>query len=230
MCGRTTLTITPKDLERTFGFPVPPEYRPRYNIAPTQQLLAIGELNGESGFRNYRWGLVPFWAKDLSIGNRLINARSETVMEKPAFRAAFAKRRCLVVVDGYYEWRIGPTGKRPHRIRSTSGEAFTLAGIWELWGRGGEAIESCTILTTRASSALESIHDRMPVIIGVGEREKWLSAGAAADALIPLLAPYAGDDLNAYEVSTLVNSPANDVEDCVEPVDGPSLFASGIRR
>src|SRR5688500_18842901 len=114
MCGRTTLTITPGDLERAFGFPVPAGYRASYNIAPSQPLLAIGETLRQLGFHHYRWGLVPYWAKDLSIGNRMINARAESVMEKSAFRESFARRRCLVVVDGYYEWAARPDGRRPH--------------------------------------------------------------------------------------------------------------------
>src|SRR5690606_23055695 len=165
MCGRTTLTITPGDLEKTFGFPVPAGYRPSFNVAPTQGLLALAESRGERGLRQYRWGLVPYWAKDASIGNRMINARAETLATKSAFREPFARRRCLVVVDGYYEWMKDPIGKRPHRVRMQDGGPFTLAGVWDRWRQDDEVLESCAIVTTRANVQLASLHDRMPLVI-----------------------------------------------------------------
>lgn len=224
MCGRTTLTITPEDLERTFGFPVPADYRPRYNIAPTQALLALSDQGGERGLRWYRWGLVPYWAKDLSVGNRMINARAETVQTKAAFRWSFENRRCLVVVDGFYEWQKRPEGKQPYRIRSRTRGAFTLAGLWDRWRKGPELVESCTIVTTPASSFLQPIHDRMPVIIDAADRDRWLAADADPGSLLRLLEPRDRDDLEAYAVSTLVNDPANDVEECLDP-DEPLTFA-----
>lgn len=218
MCGRTTLTITPDDLRQTFGYGLADDYRPRFNVAPTQKQLAIAEREGEKGFCTFRWGLVPFWAKDLSIGSRMINARAETVTEKAAFRAAFSRRRCLIVVDGFYEWKATPQGKRPHRICVGSRSAFTLAGLWERWDKGAEAVESCTILTISANAAMAPVHDRMPVIIEERDRAAWLSRGTTASDLKELMRPYRLNDLEIYEVSTLVNSPANDVPECIEPL------------
>ena len=221
MCGRTTLTITPDDLRQTFGYAVPADYRPRFNLAPTQKQLALAEREGKTGLCTLRWGLVPFWAKDLSLSNRMINARAETVTEKAAFRAAFSRRRCLVVVDGFYEWKATPQGKRPHRICLRTRAPFTLAGLWERWDRGAEAVESCTILTIAANPAMAAVHDRMPVIIEEGERPAWLSDGTTTSDLLELLRPYRLDDLEIYEVATLVNSPANDLPECIEPLAPP---------
>lgn len=218
MCGRTTLTITPGDLEKTFGFPVPAGYRSSYNIAPTQSLLALAESRGERALRQYRWGLIPYWAADASIGNRMINARAETLATKSAFRELFARRRCLVVVDGYYEWMKDPTRKRPHRVRHRSGGAFTLGGVWDRWRQGGQVMESCAIITTASNTHLARLHDRMPLVIAGDDRESWLSRETAPEKLPSLLDPYATDDLEMYEVSTLVNRPDNDSEECIEPV------------
>ena len=223
MCGRTTLTISAEDLRRTFGYTVPAGYRPRYNIAPSQNLLAIRDGRGGRELVELRWGLVPFWADDPSIGNRLINARSETIGTTPAFREAFERRRCLLVVDGFYEWQRGPGGKRPFRIHKARGDAFTLAGLWERWKRDGELIESCTIVTCPPNALVRPLHNRMPVIIPSERREEWLSAESPHEELLELLQPYAGHDLGAYEVSSLVNNPANDVEACIEPVQGEVL-------
>jgi putative SOS response-associated peptidase YedK len=223
MCGRTTLTITPDDLERTFGFPVPPGYRPRYNVAPSQDQLVIRRSGSEEGFGLLRWGLVPFWADSPAIGNRMINARAETVASKPAYRAAFAKRRCLVVVDGFYEWQATPEGKKPHRVRVRGGGPFTLAGLWERWDRGAEPVETCAIITTEAAGRIVTIHDRMPVIIPPEGRSAWLSEGTPTEELVARLAGGDVEDLEAYEVSTLVNSPANDGPDCIEPLVSPLL-------
>lgn len=225
MCGRTTLTITPDDLQRTFGYQVPPDYRPRFNQAPTQPLLALAEEEGATGFRTFRWGLVPFWAKDLTIGNRMINARAETVTEKPAYRTSFAKKRCLIVIDGFYEWKAATGGKRPHRIRLRTGAPFTLAGLWDRWDRGPEVVESCTILTTSANAAMAPIHDRMPVIVEEADRARWLSGSSEPEDLTTLLRSYPREDLEVYEVSTLVNRPSNDMPECIEPVDGPLPLA-----
>jgi putative SOS response-associated peptidase YedK len=224
MCGRITLTISADDFQRTFGYVAPAGYRPRYNIAPGQDVLALAaDDEGEPRVRAFRWGLVPFWAKDASIGNRLINARGETVGSKPAFRAAFARRRCLVIVDGFYEWQKAPEGKRPHRIRRPTAEPFTLAGLWERWDRGAAPLESCTIITTRANATLAPIHDRMPVIVPATDRRLWLDPATPAAELERLILPCPPDELEAYEVSTLVNRPANDEEECIHPVKGDPL-------
>jgi len=224
MCGRITLTVGVEDLRAAFGFAAPAGYRPRYNIAPSQAVLTVAEIEGERAFHLHRWGLVPFWAADTSIGNRMINARGETVREKPAFRASFARRRCLVVVDGFYEWQTAPGGKVPYRIRRADQEPFTLAGIWDRWTRAGEPIESCAIITTAANRLMEPIHDRMPSVIGPADRDAWLDPATPLDAVAALIRPHPGDELEAYEVSTLVNRPANDRPECIEPLL-PDLLA-----
>lgn len=218
MCGRTTLTIQPDDLQEAFGFEVPAGYRSRYNIAPSQNLLTIAGSGEERGFRFYRWGLVPFWAKEPSIGNRMINARAETVASKPAFRSAFRSRRCLVVADGFYEWARRRGGKQPYRMRLKTGAPMTFAGLWERWEKGGEPLETCTIITTPANEVVAPIHDRMPVILAPEARWAWLSDDTESSDLEAMLVPYGSDDLEAYEVSTLVNSPANDEPECIEPL------------
>jgi putative SOS response-associated peptidase YedK len=225
MCGRTTLTISPEDLERSFGYTPPADYRPRFNIAPTQKLVTMVDRGSGAGLTQYRWGLIPFWAKESSIGNRLINARAEGIAVKPAFRAAYARRRCLVVVDGFYEWQASAGGKRPHRICSANAAPFTLAAIWEKWGRRTEVIESCAIITTIANELMSPIHDRMPVVVAAADRARWLSVDTTGKELSALLRPYDGSDLVAYEVSTMVNSPSNDGEECIAPLVGPGLLA-----
>ncbi|HEY8468706.1 MAG TPA: SOS response-associated peptidase [Longimicrobiales bacterium] len=220
MCGRYTLTSTPEELTAEFGLAaVPGEYRPRYNIAPGQPVAVL--LAGEDGpqFRFLRWGLVPFWADDPAIGHRVINARAEGLATRPAFRRPFERRRCLVLADGFYEWRRDPGGKTPMLVRLASRRPFALAGLWDRWvpRDGGEPLDSCTIVTTEASPFLRPIHDRMPVILDRGEREEWLRSDTSPERLRELLRPYGGE-LEAYEVSRLVNSPANDVPACVEPV------------
>ena len=224
MCGRFIMKATPEAFESTLGLAPPPGYRPRYNIAPTQQVLAIVAEGEAPRPRMLRWGLVPFWADDPSIGNRLINARAETVADKPAFRAAFQKRRCLVAADGFYEWQPRPGGKRPMRIALGSGRPFVFAGLWERWGKGAHPIETCTILTTTANEAVRPIHERMPVLLDPAGRERWLDPRASRPELLELLAPWEGEPLEAYEVSTLVNSPANDLPECLDRVEEePSL-------
>ncbi|MEX2571458.1 MAG: SOS response-associated peptidase [Gemmatimonadota bacterium] len=221
MCARATLTVSADDLEETFGHEVPTGYRPSFNLAPTQPLLVLSERDDGVVFQHVRWGLVPFWADDESIGRRLINGRSETVATKPAFRAAYAKRRCLVVVDGFYEWQRAPDGKRPHRIRMRSCEPFTLAAIWERWERGPEPLETCAVLTTAANALMAPIHDRMPVVVASADRAAWLGAEASRERLGELLRPYPGDELEAYEVSTLMNNPRRNEPACITPVDPP---------
>jgi len=221
MCGRITLTVPPEDIQAEFDIPVLPEgYRARFNIAPTQQVLTVlSEVEHGRHAETMRWGLIPFWAKDVTIGNRMINARAETVAEKPAFRTAFAKRRCLIPVDGFYEWRKDPGGKVPMRIRRLDGRAFALGGIWEEWRpRDAAPLRSCAILTTAANPFMGPIHDRMPLIVARSDRERWLDGAVGASEAADLLEPYRGADLEAYEISTLVNSPANDVPECLDPV------------
>ncbi|HEV2131246.1 MAG TPA: SOS response-associated peptidase, partial [Longimicrobiaceae bacterium] len=164
-----------------------------------------------------RWGLIPAWAKDPAIGNRMINARAETLAEKPAYRQAFAKRRCLVLADGFYEWQRVGGRKVPMRIRLASGRPFAIAGIAERWQpAGGEPVESCAIVTTAASTFMQPIHDRMPVILGRGERSRWLEPSTDTAELLELLQAASQSELDAYPVSLLVNSPANDRPGLIE--------------
>lgn len=221
MCGRFTLKAPPDALTRLLGAPPPQGYRPRYNVAPTQQVLGLVAEDGRPEPRFLRWGLIPFWADDPAIGNRMINARAETVAEKPAYRNALARRRCLVVADGFYEWQKRPDGKHPMRIQLRSGEPFFFAGLWERWDRHGDPLETCTILTTAANPLVHPIHERMPVILPRPAADRWLDPAADRDGLLSLLRPYEGADLEAYEVSTLVNSPSNDRPECIVPLDPP---------
>ena len=192
---------------------------PSYNIAPTQSVLTV--VREESNVaRLMRWGLIPSWARDSSIGNKMINARSETVTEKPAFRAAFARRRCLVPADGFYEWRSERPRKRPMRITLASGEPFAFAGLWETWNTPeGDTVRSFTILTTSANDSLAPIHARMPVILTRDAEDIWLDHTIQDRALLSsLLVPYDPSETVAYEVSTLVNSAANNVPEVISPV------------
>lgn len=197
------------------------DWAPRYNIAPTQDVAVV--VAGERGPRigTLRWGLVPYWAHDPAIGNRLINARAESVADKPAFRDAFRSRRCLVLADGFYEWQRTAPGKPkiPVFVRLPDGRPFAFAGLWERWRPpGGEPLYTCTIITTDAAPAVRPVHDRMPVILPPDRRRQWLDHDAKAADLLALLHPYAGA-LDAYPVSTLVNSPENDSPDCVSPAE-----------
>ena len=229
MCGRYSLTTPVEAVRKVFDFPERPNLAPRANIAPSQDVAAVRLASGESGevgrrFVWLRWGLIPAWAKDPAIGNRTINARAETVAEKPAFRAAFRERRCLIVADGFYEWKTEAGGKQPYRIRLVDGGPFALAGLWERWAgpHGGEAIESCTIVTTEANARLRAIHPRMPVILAPDAFDPWLdpeTPGAEAEAL---LVPYPSEALTHYRVSPRLNSPANDDPALIEPLDAPA--------
>ncbi len=220
MCGRYTLSTPVGVLAEEFGlFGSLPEVPPSYNVAPTQEVAAIMEGGGERRLEMLRWGLIPSWAKDPAIGARMINARSETVAEKPSFRGAFKKRRCLIPADGFYEWQKTNGGKQPYYIRMENGRPFALAGLWEIWDRDGEEIRSCTILTTEANRLVGEIHHRMPVILPPEDYELWLDPSIQeADPLLPLLNPYPADPMEAYPVSRFVNSPKNDGPGCVERV------------
>ena len=220
MCGRYSLIADLGTLAQRFSFDARQlSLEASYNIAPTQQVLTI--LGGEQrrgGFM--RWGLVPHWAKDLSGGARMINARAETVAERPAFRDALKRRRCLVLADGFYEWRRSPNGRSPMRIVMRSGEPFAFAGLWAVWrAPDGNRIPSCTIITTTANDLLAPIHDRMPVVLPQGLEELWLDRSVDdPDVLASVLSPYPDDALTAYEVSTLVNSAANNGPEVIEAV------------
>ena len=193
---------------------------PSYNVAPTQAVAVV--RGGPSGrtFARLHWGLIPSWAKDASIGNKLINARAETLVEKPAFRAAYRSRRCLVLADGFYEWAPGPGRKQPWYFRLKSGRPFGLAGLWERWKPGDdEAVESCTIVTTTPNEVVARLHDRMPVILEERSFDTWLDPGyRGSDAVAGLLRPCDGELLDAYPVSFAVNSPSNDSPACIAPL------------
>lgn len=222
MCGRFNLKTSSKEIANALGFKTKVLSRPRYNIAPSQDILVarIGH-DGEGEIVAMRWGLVPSWIKEPKTSHRPINAKAETASEKPFFRNAFKKRRCLIPVNGFYEWL--PTGKQkqPFLVHMRDDSLFFLAGLWEIWvSTKGEVIESTTILTTNANEALARIHDRMPVILPRKHYEPWLDiANQDVANLSSLLQPYPNDVLDIYPVSTLVNSPKNDVPECVEPLN-----------
>lgn len=221
MCGRFTLQTPSNELAKLFNVIVP-DLSPRYNIAPSQQIATV-RLKPEDEKRELamlHWGLIPFWANDSKTGYRMINARAETVAQKPSFRNAFKKRRCLVVADGFYEWQKTNGKKQPFLIHMKDDRPFAFAGLWEHWEGDDEEIESCTIIVTDANDLLEPIHDRMPVILSPDEYDFWLDPEFAdKKKLEEMLLPYPDNDLEAYPVSTVVNNPKNDVEKCVERVD-----------
>lgn len=220
MCGRYSLTADPEELARRFEFAGDwTALKPRYNVAPTQQVLAVvGGDERRGGLMH--WGLIPHWAKQRKPGRPLINARAETVAERPAFRAAFRRRRCLVLADGFYEWQQAGGGKRPMRIVLDSQEPFAFAGLWSIWtDPEGQRISSCAIITTEANDLLRSIHNRMPVILPRDTEEFWLDPDVDdPGALGSLLIPYASEAMEAYEVSPLVNSATNDSPEIIEKV------------
>lgn len=223
MCGRFSLTTPTEGLGALFGFDELPNLPPRYNVAPTQPVAAV-KLAGRTpkpAFTLFRWGLIPSWAKDPAIGSRMINARAETVAEKPAFRAPFRRRRCLIPADGFYEWEKLPDGrKQPWRITLEGDVPFAFAGLWDDWlGADGSEVESCTIVTTNAAPSIAKIHHRMPVILDPADYGMWLRG--TPDEAQTLLQPYRGA-INACRVSTRVNSVRNDDEAILEPVEAPA--------
>ena len=221
MCGRFTLFEPDKILAREFGISGIPSLSPRYNIAPSQPVAAVRTAPAGTGreLALLRWGLIPSWSKDPSIGNRLINARAETVHEKPSFRNAFRKHRCLIPASGFYEWQRQERGKQPFYIRMRNGHPFAFAGLWDRWEGPDGTLETCTILTTTANAALAPIHDRMPVILPPGEYARWLDPSLKdTDSLAPLLVPFPPVEMLAFPVSTRVNAPSSDDEGCIAPL------------
>lgn len=225
MCGRFTLTTVVERLAEQFELDAdPPEIKPSYNIAPTQHIAVVAaDSEGERQMRMLHWGLIPRWADDPSIGNRMINARAESVAEKNSFKSAFKRRRCLIVADGFYEWQRNQSGsgpKQPYYIRMETGTSYAFAGLWESWeGTDGQRIHSTTIITTEANEVVGEIHHRMPVILPPESYATWLNTAIQApEELTALLVPYPSNHMEAYPVSTHVNSPANDDPECIEPV------------
>jgi putative SOS response-associated peptidase YedK len=234
MCGRYALYTPVEAVARLFGVNEmhAADLAPRYNIAPTQDVPVVRvapwgeEAGGESEVRELavvRWGLVPFWAKDASIGNRMINARAETVAGKPAFRAAFSRRRCLVPADGFFEWQKTADGKQPWYIHAAANEPMAFAGLWEVWDGKGTAppLASCTIITTRANRFMAPLHDRMPVVLEGSDRDAWLDPDAPGPVLQGLLEPHDDLALEAHAVSRKVNSPFNEAPELLRPVRPP---------
>jgi putative SOS response-associated peptidase YedK len=222
MCGRYALTIDTGELQAAFPeFSFPVEDAPRYNIAPSQPILALPN-DGTNQADFLVWGLIPSWAKDPSIGNRMINARAETLAEKPAFRSAYKYHRCLIFADGFFEWqaRPGQKSKVPHFIRLKSGAPFAFAGLWEHWqSTDGSEVRSATIITTEPNELMASLHNRMPVILQPDAYTQWIdSAPQSPNRLQNLLVPFPTGEMEAFPVSTMVNSPVNDRVECILPV------------
>jgi putative SOS response-associated peptidase YedK len=222
MCGRYTLSQSAEAIAKSFEIQDVASLKPQYNIAPTQLVLAVLQ-NQESHKRllqRFRWGLIPSWAKDASIGAKLINARAETVAEKPSFRAAFKRRRCLVVADGFYEWQRQEGKKQPYYFHLQERQPFAFAGLWEHWQTPeGEEIASCTILTTNANELMQPIHDRMAVILQPKDYDLWLDVQVQdPEMLKPLLQPFPADVMTAYPVSTVVNNARNNTPECIVPL------------
>ena len=222
MCGRFTLTVDPSQLEDMFPWAIiAPDLAPRYNISPSQPIAVIPN-SSDHRMELFRWGLIPSWAKDPAIGNRMINARAETITEKPSFKTALRKRRCLILADGFFEWKTSPDGKSkiPYYIRFTSGQVFAFAGLWDSWSSpDGPIIKSCTIITTLPNTLVSAIHNRMPVILPQEYQRQWVEPGEINTAVVKeLLAPCPADQMEAYPVSRSVNDPKNDIPSLVERV------------
>lgn len=223
MCGRFSQTASPDIIAEQFQVSDLPLIQPRYNIAPSQPVVAI-RIDPDTTTRTLvllRWGLIPSWAKDPKIGNQCINAKAETVAEKPAFRSAFKKRRCLVIATGFYEWQVQERTKQPMWIGLRSKRPFAFAGLWEHWmPTDGEPLETCTIITTEPNDLMASIHNnRMPVILAPASYDQWLDPTfQQAEPLKALLRPYSSEELTVHPVSTLVNNPRHDAPQCLEPV------------
>ncbi len=228
MCGRFTLSSSAARIAEAFSVEAPVTFAPRFNIAPSQHVLAVREKHPTTHHQHLRelvtlqWGFLPMWARDPASGMRMINARSETVATKPAFKASFRSHRCLIVADGFYEWQVDPdTGKKqPWYVRLRSGLPFGIAGLMSHWAKPGKpVIESCALLTCQPNELMAGIHDRMPVLIPPESYDAWLDGEKGAEGSISkLLRPFDAAQMLAYPVSTVVNSPRHDSEKCVEPV------------
>ena len=218
MCGRFSFAEF-EGIEERFQRE-PPNLKPNYNVAPSQDIPVIIN-NGANHLFMYRWGLIPFWAKDPSISNKMINARAETIDEKPSFKTCLRRKRCLIVADGFYEWKKEGSTKRPHRIILKNKELFGFAGLWDTWkSPTGEIVNSCSVITITPNEVMVPIHNRMPVILPREVEQVWLDQEIIdSNFLKSLLMPYPADLMMAYEVSTLVNSPKNNGPECLVPVE-----------
>ena len=221
MCGRFALFASPELTAEYFALAEPPSFAPHYNVTPGQDIAAVRvDRDGQRRLRALRWGLVPFWAKDTSIGRRLINARLDSLAEKPAFREALTRRRCLIPASGFYEWGVDAAGKKqPFFIRPRGEPLLAIAGLWERWrpqsGQGGEPLETCVIVTTEANALLAPIHDRMPALLSRAAQEVWLDPSSDIEGVAELAAH--GPELEAWAVGTAVNDPRNDDERVIAP-------------
>jgi putative SOS response-associated peptidase YedK len=220
MCGRYTLSQSEESIAAAFGITAIPKLLPRYNIAPTQPVPTVLLRNeSQRQLQLLHWGLIPSWAKDPSMGAKMINARAETIAEKPSFRSAFRRRRCLIVADGFYEWQRRDKRKQPYYFRVGAGELFAFAGLWEHWqNAAGDEIESCTIVTTDPNDLMQSIHDRMPVILHPQDYDRWLDPATDSSRLLELLRPFEANEMQHYPVSLEVNNPRHDSPNCIQPV------------
>jgi putative SOS response-associated peptidase YedK len=218
MCGRFTLTVDPAELQTLLDLSdVPAEWKPRYNIAPTQP-VAVVTSPADRKAEIFQWGLIPSWSKNPSMASRLINARAETVHEKPAFRAPFARKRCLILADGFYEWKILENGRQPYYVRLTGGEPFAFAGLWDHWtSPGGDERRTCAIVTCEPNSLMAQLHNRMPVIFDKTTMWDWLDLKAPPAALKAMLVPYDAGAMTAYPVSRAVNRLTHDSPECLQP-------------
>lgn len=217
MCGRYSLFASKEDLMERFDIFQweELEWIERYNVAPSQQVLAVvrGMDGNRAGF--LRWGLVPSWASDPKIGYKMINARSETVDQKPSFKRLLKRRRCLIIADGFYEWKKEGKTKQPYRFHLKSKQPFAFAGLWDRWEKGDDIIQSCTIITTEANDVVKDVHDRMPVILTNETEDIWLDRNIEVEQLKEILVPYKADDMDRYPISSLVNSPKNDTVEII---------------
>jgi putative SOS response-associated peptidase YedK len=220
MCGRFTIYANLPVIARFVGAPEPTfDFEPRYNVAPTQSAPVCRlDAHQDRELARLRWGLVPHWAHDLDIGFKAINARSEGIADKPMFRAAFKSRRCLVPTSGFYEWKKVGKAKQPHFIHPKTGELFAFAGLWETWDKGGEPVETFTIITTEASGAMRVLHERMPVILPPHHFEEWLDPASTQTELLDLLRPAPDDTLTFFPVDTRVGNVKNQGADLIEPL------------
>ncbi len=220
MCGRFTLTVTMDELLLRYfiDYPAAPFHQPRYNVAPGQMIAAVIHDGAKNRIGELKWGLIPHWAKDERIGNRCMNARAESLADKPAFKIPFLRKRCLIPADGFYEWKRTGNRKQPMRIMMRHRGIFSMAGLYDTWmAPDGRKISSCTIITTEPNDLMRDIHDRMPVILRPEDESAWLDRNNDdADLLKSLLAPYPAEEMCAYPVSPLVGSVKNDDKRCIE--------------
>ncbi|TLS35704.1 SOS response-associated peptidase [Pseudalkalibacillus caeni] len=225
MCGRYSLFTDLETILERFSIEAAAdgfEYEPAYNIAPGQEIVTVINSNGSNKIGKLKWGLIPFWAKDSKIGNKLINARAETIAKKPSFKHSFQRKRCLVLGDSFYEWKKEDDKKIPMRIRVDQGRLFAMAGLWDKWkDKNGESVFTCTIITTRPNDLMKDIHNRMPVILSKEEEQAWLDPrNQNANDLEELLVPFPEHKMDAYRISSAINSPKNNFPECIKPISG----------